>query len=189
MADIGYIRVSSYDQNTERQLDGIKLDKTFSDKASGGTANREALQQCLACLRAGDILHIHSIDRLARNLLDLQHVVEGLTQKGVTVKFHQENLVFSGVGTSPLQTLLFQILGAFAQFERACIRERQREGIAHCKAMGKPLGRPAKLSDSDKNEIINKLLSGKLASQLAKEYSVSTSTIHKLRAQHSYKNQ
>jgi len=182
MADVGYIRVSSYDQSLERQLDGVKLDKIFKDKATGGNANREALQQCLAYLREGDILHIHSIDRLARNLFDLQHLVEDLTQKGVTIQFHQENLTFSSVGSSPLQMLLFQILGAFAQFERACIKERQREGIAHCKATGKVLGRPSKLSSSDKESIIARLSSGEIPSQLAKEYNVSVSTIHKLRS-------
>lgn len=182
MADVGYIRVSSYDQSLERQLDGVRLDKVFKDKASGGNANRKALQQCLAYLREGDVLHIHSIDRLARNLFDLQHLVEDLTQKGVDIQFHQENLTFSSVGSSPLQMLLFQILGAFAQFERACIKERQREGIAHCKAMGKVLGRPSKLSSSDKESIIARLSSGEVPSQLAKEYNVSVSTIHKLRS-------
>lgn len=181
MADVGYIRVSSYDQSLERQLDGVKLDKIFEDKASGGNVNREALKQCLAYLREGDVLHIHSIDRLARNLFDLQHVVEDLTQKGVTIKFHQENLTFFSMGASSLQMLLFQILGAFAQFKRACIKERQREGIAKCKAMGKVLGRPSKLSNSDKEGIIIRLLSGEIPSQLAKEYNVSVSTIHKLR--------
>lgn len=165
----------------ERQLDGVKLDKIFKDQASGENASREALQQCLAYLREGDVLHIHSIDRLARNLFDLQHVVEDLTQKGVTIKFHQENLMFSSMDSSSLQMLLFQILGAFAQFERACIKERQREGIAKCKSMGKVLGRPSKLSSLDKESIIIRLSSGEVPSQLAKEYNVSVSTIHKLR--------
>ena len=70
--DIGYIRVSTIDQNTDRQLEGVALDKTFTDKCSGKSINRPALQECLDYLREGDTLHIHSIDRLARNLVDLE---------------------------------------------------------------------------------------------------------------------
>lgn len=181
MAHVGYIRVSSTDQNTERQLDGITLDKVFEDKASGVSSKREALQRCLDYLREGDTLHVHSIDRLARNLLDLQKLVNTLTQKGVTIQFHAEKLTFSCAGASPVQTLLFQLLGAFAQFERACIRERQREGIEHGKAIGKHMGRPSKLSEADRQSIVLKLSEGSSPSQLASEYGVSISSIHKLR--------
>ena len=89
---VGYIRVSSVGQNTERQLADIELDLSFIDKASGKDTNRPELTRCLAHLRNGDILHVHSIDRLARNLKDLQLLVEQLTSKGVSVHFHKENL-------------------------------------------------------------------------------------------------
>ncbi len=87
--DIGYVRVSTHDQNTARQLDGIHLDKVFEEHASGKNADRPALQACLEYIRDGDTLHVHSIDRLARNLQDLLSIVTGLKEKGVTVKFHK----------------------------------------------------------------------------------------------------
>lgn len=87
---VGYIRVSSIDQNTDRQLSGIELNKTFSEKISGKDINRPQLQECLEYLREGDTLHVHSIDRLARNLADLQGIVADLTGRGISVKFHKE---------------------------------------------------------------------------------------------------
>ena len=140
MSKIAYIRVSSTDQNTGRQLadTGISFDKIFEDKTSGKDTNRPALTACLEYLRDGDELHVHSIDRLARSLQDLQKIVDELVAKGVTVKFHKENLTFENHGTQdPFAKLLFQVLGSFAEFERNIIRERQREGIERAKAEGK----------------------------------------------------
>lgn len=182
MAAVGYIRVSSVDQALSRQLDGIQLDKSFEDRLSGGTTKRPGLSACLEYLRDGDVLHVHSIDRLARNLGDLQSLVSALTGRGVSVLFHQENLLFDDT-TSPMQTLLFQVMGAFAQFERALIKERQREGIAQAKAKGKHLGRPTKLSENDKQRIQESFQQGVSPVQLAEQYGVSVSSIHKLRIQ------
>ena len=92
--NIGYIRVSTLDQNTERQLADVKLHKIFEDKASGKDTKRPALAECLRYLRQGDTLLVHSIDRLARNLEDLQKIVRELTDKGVSVRFVKENLIF-----------------------------------------------------------------------------------------------
>ena len=89
---IGYIRVSTIDQNTDRQLHGITLDKVFEDKCSGKDANRPQLKECLSYLRDGDTLHIHSIDRLARSLRDLLNIVEELLGRGVKIIFHKETL-------------------------------------------------------------------------------------------------
>lgn len=139
--NIGYIRVSSEGQNTARQLEGIALDKTYSEKVSGSIKARPKLEECLNYLRKGDILHVHSIDRLARNLFDLQEIVDGLVIKGVTVKFYHENLTFSG-DDSPMATLTLQLMGAFAEFERRMTSTRQREGINAAKKSGKHLGRP-----------------------------------------------
>jgi len=139
MAQAAYIRVSSTDQNTDRQLadTGIKFDKIFEDKASGGSTDRPALTACLEYLRDGDTLHVHSIDRLARSLQDLQGLIDTLLTKGVTVRFHKEGLTFQNHGTQdPFAKLLFQVLGSFAEFERNIIRERQREGIEKAKAAG-----------------------------------------------------
>ena len=180
MAHVGYIRVSSSDQNTARQLDQIPLDKTFEDKISGFSRARPGLKECLSYLREGDVLHVHSIDRLARNLKDLQELVTDMTHRGIEVRFHKENLVFTGQD-SPMQTLLFQMMGAFAQFERACIRERQLEGIAQAKLKGKHLGRPRKLGKDDRNAILQRLCNGDLPSEIAQEYRVSLSSIYRVR--------
>lgn len=98
--NIGYIRVSSIDQNTARQLEGVPLDKTFTDTCSGKDTRRPGLMACLDYLREGDTLHVHSIDRLARNLQDLLHLIESLNQRAVAVVFHKEGLTFSGEGRS-----------------------------------------------------------------------------------------
>jgi DNA invertase Pin-like site-specific DNA recombinase len=137
---IGYIRVSTVDQNDARQLDGVTLDKTFTDKASGKDTDRPQLKAMLDYVREGDHLHVHSMDRLSRSLRDLQGVVEGLTAKGVAVTFLKEGMTFTG-NDDPMATLMLQLLGAVGQFERALIKERQREGIAIAKAQGVYKGR------------------------------------------------
>lgn len=140
MSNIAYIRVSSADQNTDRQLAnaGVNFDKIFEDKISGKDINRPALKDCLAYTREGDTLWVHSIDRLARSLQDLQNLIDSLLAKGVTVKFFKEGLTFQNHGTQdPFSKLLFQVLGSFAEFERNIIRERQREGIEKAKAAGR----------------------------------------------------
>jgi len=126
---VGYIRVSSVDQNTARQLADIKLDRIFEDKASGKSANRPALQEALAYLREGDTFIVHSMDRLARNLDDLRKIVFSLVERGVTVEFVKESMKYSPNSANPMSTLLLSVMGAFAEFERSIIKERQREGI------------------------------------------------------------
>jgi DNA invertase Pin-like site-specific DNA recombinase len=177
--NIGYIRVSSIGQNTERQLADIELDSTFTDKASGKDTNRPELTRCLNHLRAGDVLHVHSIDRLARNLKDLQTIVETLTKKGVAVNFHKEHLVFES-NTSPMHTLMFQMLGAFAEFERTLTRERQREGIEAAKARGQKLGAPAKLTQEQTAALKARIEQGEDKSRLAKEFGISRPTLYKI---------
>ena len=180
--NIGYVRVSSVDQNTERQLVDINLDLTFTDKASGKDTKRPELAKCLVHLRKGDTLHVHSIDRLARNLKDLQMIVDDLTKKGVSVNFHKENLIFES-NTSPMHTLMFQMLGAFAEFERTLTRERQREGIEAAKARGQKLGAPSKLTNVITTEIKEKVSAGGDKSKIAKEYGISRPTLYKIIAQ------
>ncbi len=176
MAKVGYIRVSSVDQNTARQLDGIELDQIYTDKASGKSTKRPQLQECLRYLRDGDELHVHSIDRLARSLLDLQQMMDKLTQAGITITFHKESMTFSKDQDKPMHKLLLQILGAFAEFERSLIRERQAEGIAAAQAAGKHLGRSRKLSDYQVAQIKARQNENKTA--LAKEFGCSRQTIY-----------
>src|SRR5690349_14604168 len=124
---VGYIRVSSVDQNTERQLEDVTLDKVFTDKASGKDTNRPQLQAALTYLRQGDTLVVHSMDRLARNCEDMLRIVRELNGKGVSVRFVKENMSFTAGADDPRSTLMFTMLSAFSQFERALIKERQRE--------------------------------------------------------------
>lgn len=178
MATVGYRRVSTTDQKTDRQLDGMKLDKLFEDKLSGKDTKRPGLEQCLAFLREGDTLVVHSIDRLARNLSDLERLVGELNDRGVAVRFVKESLTFGVGDESPMARLQLQMMGAFAQFERALIRERQKEGIAAAQAKGKHLGRSASLSPDQVEEIVRRVEAGGSKKALAAEYGVSRQTIY-----------
>jgi DNA invertase Pin-like site-specific DNA recombinase len=102
---IGYIRVSSFDQNPERQLEHVQVDKVFTDKASGKDTHRPELERLLAFVREGDTVVIHSMDRLARNLDDLRSLVQKLIQRTVHVEFIKECLTFSGED-SPMANLM-----------------------------------------------------------------------------------
>lgn len=180
--NIGYQRVSSLDQNEARQLDGVHLDRIFTDKCSGRDSNRPQLKECREFLRAGDTLHVHSIDRLARNLQDLLTLIEELNRKSVTVRFHTENLTFTGKD-DPFQKLQLQIIGAVARFERAMLRERQREGIALAKAQGKYTGRKPSLSAAQVEEMRNMTASGKNKTAIARHFRISRTTLYRLLAQ------
>ncbi len=153
--DVGYIRVSTVDQSTARQLDGVHLDKVFEEKISGRSMDRPKLTECLAYLREGDTLHVHEISRLARSMTDLRNIVDGLARRGVAVFFHKENLHFDGSGETSTSKLLFNIMACFAEFERDLIRERQAEGIAKAKAAGvyKGHGGQFKLKAEDAAEL------------------------------------
>ena len=175
---VGYIRASSVDQNTARQLDGIHVDRIFEDKASGKDVNRPALTEMLSFVRSGDTLKVHSIDRLARNLVDLRNLVTQLNARGVAVSFVKEGLTFTADKTNPASDLMLNMMGAFAEFERAMIRERQREGIAIAKAAGKSTGRPASLTPQQVSEIKGRTTSGENKTALAAEFGVSRATLY-----------
>src|SRR3984957_13292651 len=174
---IGYQRVSTVDQNTARQLDGVELDKVFTDHASGKDTNRPELARALEYVRDGDVLVVHSMDRLARNLEDLRRIVRELTSSGVKVEFVKESLNFAADDT-PMNTLLLSMLGAVAEFERSMILERQREGIALAKAAGKYKGRKASLSQTQVDQLRQRLASGQSVTALATEYGVSRQTVY-----------
>lgn len=175
---VGYCRVSSVDQNLARQLDGIELDRVFEDKASGKNTDRPALKALQAFVREGDTVLVHSIDRLARNLVDLRAIVSSLNDRGVAVSFIKESLTFTADKSSPMNTLMLSMMGAFAEFERAMILERQREGIAAAKAAGKPTGRPERLTAPQVNEIRERAANNESKVALAAEYKVSRATIY-----------
>ena len=175
--NVGYIRVSTVIQNTARQLDGVQLDKVFEDKASGKNTDRPNLTACLAHLREGDVLHVHSMDRLCRNLDDLRRIVKELTNRGVVVRFHKEGLSFTG-DDAPMSNLLLSMLGAVAEFERSIILERQREGIAIAKSEGKYKGRKPSLTEDRVLELQRRAVNGEKKTTLAREFGISRETVY-----------
>lgn len=178
---VGYVRVSSVDQNAARQLDGIELHRVFTDHASGGTTNRPELAEALAYVREGDCLVIHSMDRLARNLDDLRRIVRELTARGVSVEFIKEGQTFTPEGVNPMANLLLSMLGAFAEFERALIRERQREGIAIARQQAdKYRGRAPALTPERAAELRQRdaAQGGKGRAALARDFGVSRQTLY-----------
>ena len=105
---VGYKRVSTYDQNPERQLENIDVDKLFVDNASGKDTNRPQLNAMLEFIREGDLVIVHSMDRLGRNLDDLRKIVKDLADRGIKLQFIKENLTFSGED-SPMSNLLLSV--------------------------------------------------------------------------------
>jgi DNA invertase Pin-like site-specific DNA recombinase len=174
---VGYIRVSTLDQNTVRQLDGVEVERVFTDRASGKDTARPQLEELIAFVRDGDVVVVHSMDRLARNLDDLRRMVRTLTAKGVRVEFVKEHLTFTGED-SPMSNLLLSVMGAFAEFERALILERQREGIAAAKQRGVYTGRRPALNPERAQQLRERAAAGEQKSALAKEFGISRETLY-----------
>lgn len=174
---IGYIRVSSFEQNPERQLDGIILSKKFIDKASGKNTARPQLEAMIDYVRDGDTIIVHSMDRLARNLDDLRRLVTQLTDQQIRVEFVREGLTFAGED-SAMSKLLLSVMGAFAEFERSLIKERQMEGIALAKKRGAYKGRKARLSKDQVEEIKTRINSGDKKSHIARDFDISRETLY-----------
>jgi DNA invertase Pin-like site-specific DNA recombinase len=175
---IGYIRVSSFDQNEGRQLEQENLDRVFTDKASGKDTNRPQLQELLQFVREGDIVLVHSMDRLARDLDDLRRLVKTLTAQGVSIRFIKEGLTFNSEEDSPMSNLLLSVMGAFAEFERSLINERQQEGIELAKKKGIYKGRKRSLTDEQIDTLKHRAKAGNKKSELANEYGISRQTVY-----------
>jgi DNA invertase Pin-like site-specific DNA recombinase len=174
---IGYIRVSSYDQSPDRQLEHLRADRVFTDKASGKDTARPQLQSLLSYARDGDTIVVHSMDRLARNVDDLRRIVQRETRRGIRIEFVKESLSFTGED-SPMAELMLTVIGAVAQFERDLIRERQREGIALAKKRGAYKGR-RKALPPDKHAYLRKRAdAGEKKSKLARELNISRETVY-----------
>jgi DNA invertase Pin-like site-specific DNA recombinase len=158
-------------------LDGLLLDRVFEEKASGKDALRPVYESCMQYVREGDTLLVHSMDRLARNLDDLRRTVQQLTGRGVKVQFIKESLTFTG-DDSPMSTLLLSIMGAFAEFERALIRERQMEGIALAKQKGAYKGRKKALTIAQIGDLRQRITRGEKKTQVAREFGISRQTLY-----------
>lgn len=175
---IGYVRVSTVDQNPERQLEGIQLDKKFTDYASGHTKKRPELQSMLEYVREDDIIIVHSMDRLARNAADLFNLVKWFQEKKIQVQFVKENLVFNNVN-NPMSNLLMGMLACIAEFELERIRERIREGVAIAKKKGTYKGRPSRLNKEMEEKIKSYLEIGLPKTKIAKTLSVSRFSLYR----------
>ena len=175
---VGYIRVSTLDQNPERQLEQVSLDRVYTDHASGKDTERPQLATALSFLREGDTMVVHSMDRLARNLDDLRRLVQGLTRRGVRVEFVKENLTFTGED-SPMATVLLSVMGAFVEFERALIRERQREGITLAKRRGVYRGRKKVLSNEQADRLRERVAAGEPKAAVARAFGISRETLYR----------
>lgn len=174
---VGYVRVSSFDQNPERQLEQVEVGRIFSDKASGKDTARPELASLMAFVRDGDTVVVHSMDRLARNLDDLRLLVQKLTKRGVRIEFVKECLTFTGED-SPMSNLMLSVMGAFAEFERALIGERQREGIALAKLRGVYRGRKKALSLAQGVQLRQRAAAGEQKAKLARDFGISRETLY-----------
>lgn len=178
---IAYKRVSTVDQNTDRQLDGMTFDRVYEDKCSGSTTDRPALQQMIQDVRDNDEIFVHDISRAARNVGDLNELVKTINSKNATITFVKENLRFTGDKSNPTEELLLNLLASVYQFERSIILERQREGIAKAKQRGVYKGRRATV---DAEEIIRHLKDGVSMRKVAALTHTSLSTVTRVKSKH-----
>lgn len=178
---VGYVRVSSEGQNLARQTESIcGVDRLFQDKVSGGSrADRVGLAECLAYVRTGDTVRVASMDRLARSVVDLQQLVDEILAKGASVHFVKENQTYSPTGEDSMSRLLLHVLGAFAEFERNLIRERQAEGIRLAKAAGKYRGRARSLTDAQVLEARAQIAAGVPKTRVATTLGVNRATLYR----------
>jgi DNA invertase Pin-like site-specific DNA recombinase len=182
---IGYVRVSTVDQNPERQLNAIRVavgaepERWFTDHASGGSTSRPALAAMLAHVRDEDSIVVASMDRLARSVVDLDQLVSQLTGRGVTIRFLKEGLTFQAARQAdPLAVFQLQVMGAFAQLERALIRDRQREGIEAAKARGVYRGRSRRLTAEQVVIARAEISSGVPKAVVARRFGVARQTLY-----------
>jgi len=179
---IGYRRVSSLEQNLERQLDGIHLDVEFEDKKSGKDRERPELENMMKMVWKGDTVMVHSIDRLARNMVDLLTIVKELVARDVKITFVKEGLTFTGDDTDMFKSLMLKMLGAFAEFERDLSKSRQREGIELKKAAGgyKGKGRKKTITAEMVAEMKVRIEAGEKKTKIASDMGISRESIYKL---------
>ena len=153
------------------------MDKVFTDKITGAIIDRPELNALRLFVREGDTVVVLSMDRLARNLVEFRKLVEELLNKGVAVKFIRENLTFTG-NDSPMSMLMLSLMGAFAEFERAFSKERQREGIALAKARGAFKGGVLKLCQADRDYLYDAVERGVPKTEIAKRLKISRDTVY-----------
>ena len=177
---IGYRRVSSVDQNLDRQDLG-DVDELFEEKVSGkNTTDRPKLQELLKFARKGDTVVVYSIDRIARDLRDLQDIIQQLNGKGATIKFLSERLTFDPQQSDALATLQLQMMGAFAEFERNIIKKRQLEGIAKAKERGVYVNNGRKNRKIDRDKVRQLRDEGLSTYKIADQMNISRMSVHRI---------
>jgi len=177
---VGYVRVSTSDQNNEHQIDslikfGVDPRDIFEDKASGRYMARPGWKACWMDIREKDILVVHSIDRLGRDLVEVVQTVKALHDRGVDLKV----LTMDLDTRTPTGRLVFAVVAAMAQWERELIVERTRNGLAAARARGKRGGRKPVLNDIQVTHALERIQAGEKAAAVAAEYGVSRQAIYK----------
>ena len=175
---VGYRRVSTKGQNLARQELPDVTGRVFEEKLSGANRDRPALQEMLSYIRDGDEVHVHSIDRLARSLTDLNNIVTEINSKGASIRFLSEQLHFQGSNDDPVNKLMFHMLGAFSEFEHSLISKRRQEGIEKAKAEGKYKGRKPSI---DHDLVCDLLARGARAEEVAEWLSVGVASVFRIR--------
>ncbi|EAS4320903.1 recombinase family protein [Salmonella enterica] len=179
MANVGYVRVSTVQQNTERQLNGVTLDKVFTEKASGKNAERTELKAMLAYVREGDVIHVHELSRLGRNTADVLSIIEQVRAKGASIEFHKERLT-AGANENAVSRMMLGVLASVAQMEREMMLERQAEGYAAAKAAGR-IAKRGNGKSVDRVGIVSALAAGGSVRGVAKDFGVSTQTVQRIK--------
>ena len=180
MPILGYSRVSTDGQTLDAQhasLMAAGAAKVFSEKVSGVVTGRKQLQKAIDALKAGDVLLVTRIDRLARSTRDLLNVLHTITEKGAGFKSLGDPMIDT---TSPHGRLLLQVMGALAEFERSMILARTAEGRKRALDRGVKFGRKPKLTAFQKREVLNRVASGETHADLARVFAVNPSTIYRL---------
>jgi len=177
---IGYARVSTQDQDTQAQITALKAagcELLFQEKASGGRWDRPELQRLLGQLRQGDVVVVWKLDRLSRSLKDVLVTLERIEEAGAD--FH--SLTEAIDTTTPAGRMMMQMVGAFAEFERAMLRERTRSGLIAAREKGRVGGRRPKLTHLQQAEVVHLVVSGKkTAADAARLFNVHPSTVARL---------
>lgn len=186
---IAYVRVSTIDQNEDRQIKALEkynIGRWFKEKISAKDTNRPKLQEMLEFAREGDTIHIHDFSRLARSTKDLLDIVEQLNAKGIHLISNKENIDTS----TPTGKLMLTMIGAINEFERQNLLERQREGISAAKANGKYKGRKAiSIDENTFTQLLTDYNSRKINKvTFAKKLQISRPTLNKLIKKHTENN-
>lgn len=179
-----YKRVSTVDQNIDRQLSHLDFDREYIEKVSGKDMNRPELKALLGNLRDGDEVHVHELSRLGRSVKDLLEIVQTVNSSGASIQFHKEGLTFTPDTSNPTSNLMLNLLGAIAQFERDMMLERQREGIAIAKKKGRYKGKQSRFTLDELKAIAQEASQSDNKTAIAAKHGITRQYLYQLIKQH-----